>query len=211
MNRLVSEILSGKPVRQAILEEALNSYVFAVTGYYSTYARTEEEARNNVMDEDFGDLYDVEYEDVFSEDTMDGMGNDRVHVTFEVRGLLDIKASDEDEAEKLAEESDVGELDDTEFHLTSLSVNNEAVQRVAEEKPNYRVTFHDGPTGHKNYDIDIYAKDSDEAFKKAYKKFKDTFGDEPRYKGYTDATTSEIPTGPTDIGIEFSYIDHYPQ
>ena len=86
-------------------------------------------------------------------------------------------------------------------------VQREVASKLIEAKPNYRVTFHDGPTGNKSLDLDVYAKDADEAFKMAYKQFKDKFHTEPRYKGYSDATTMEIPTGPSQIGIEFYYDD----
>jgi hypothetical protein len=123
---LLDSILSGVPVREAIENNSNNTYNFtyAVTGYYSTYARTNEEAKYNLLDEDFGDLYDFNYTLESSEDTMDGYRNDQVHVTFEVTGLLDItvEAESEESAESKANEEikniDIGELEDVEYRLT---------------------------------------------------------------------------------------------
>ncbi len=67
----------------------------------------------------------------------------------------------------------------------------------------YRVTFHDGPTGNRSKNFDIEAENMDEAFKKAYRAFPDA-----RYQGYTDATTTEIPTEPSPIGIRFRYLEN---
>ena len=121
MNSLISDILAGKSVRRAILEEAsADSFVIAVTGYYDTYARTDEEAKYNVIDEDFGDLENIDYSVDYSEDTMDGQRNDMVHVTYEVSGQLKIKADSEEEALELAKESDIGPLEDAEYRVTNL-------------------------------------------------------------------------------------------
>ncbi len=66
----------------------------------------------------------------------------------------------------------------------------------------YRVTFHDGPTGNRSKKFDIEAGDMDEAFRIAYQRFPNA-----REMGFTDATTEEIPTEPSAIGIRFKYSD----
>lgn len=66
----------------------------------------------------------------------------------------------------------------------------------------YRVTFHDGPTGNKSKKFDVDARDMDEAFRKARELFPNAW-----QAGYTDATTEEVPTEPSPIGIRFRYLE----
>ena len=63
----------------------------------------------------------------------------------------------------------------------------------------YRITFSGGPTTdiHKHYDVE--AKDSDEAFKIAYKM------PEAKNRIYREVGVEEIPEGITNIGIRFAY------
>lgn len=68
-------------------------------------------------------------------------------------------------------------------------------------KPNYRITFTDGPTGNRQKSIDVYATDSDDAFSQAYKM------PEAKSRQYTSVLISEIPDGPSLIGIEFETYD----
>lgn len=68
----------------------------------------------------------------------------------------------------------------------------------------YRVDFHNNETG-KSLKMDVEASSMKEAFSIAYKRFKAKYGSEPCYCGYTDATTSEIPTGISTIGVAFRY------
>lgn len=121
LQKITSNLLSGKPVRMVIKEAAEDfqqNFVFKVTGYYSTYARTENDAKNNLIDEDFGDLHDMDYEVDSVEDTMDGYRNDQVHVTYQITGLVDVQAANETEAETLVQELDIGPIEDAEFELS---------------------------------------------------------------------------------------------
>ena len=70
------------------------------------------------------------------------------------------------------------------------------------EKRNYRVSFHDGPTGHKHKNVDVLAENSDEAFHLAYKSLTASEKDL-----YTDATINVIPEGPSVIGLKIEYYD----
>lgn len=68
----------------------------------------------------------------------------------------------------------------------------------------YRVDFYNHDTG-KHLKMDVEAPSMDEAFHIAYRRFKAEYRSEPYYCGYTDATTSEIPTGVSLIGVAFKY------
>lgn len=69
-------------------------------------------------------------------------------------------------------------------------------------KPNYRITFGDGPAGNRTKSYDVHATDSDDAFKKAYKM------PESKMRGiYSEVSVEKIPDGASNIGIKFSYYD----
>lgn len=69
------------------------------------------------------------------------------------------------------------------------------------KKNNYRITFHDGPNSSRSKCVDVYAKDSDEAFDLAYKM------PEARRRLYDNILIEKIPTGPSIIGVEYEYYD----
>ena len=71
----------------------------------------------------------------------------------------------------------------------------------------YRVDFvpHEGSGKHSRH-FDIDAATSDEAFSIAYKKLKRILGYEP-HRDYSDATTSEIPEGVSNIALKVQYRD----
>ena len=66
------------------------------------------------------------------------------------------------------------------------------------KRKNYRITFN-GRTNCKH--IDVYAKDCDEAFSRAYRM--------PEAKSglYSDIMVERIPTGPSVIAVKFKYLD----
>jgi len=66
-------------------------------------------------------------------------------------------------------------------------------------KANYRITFTNGPTGNRSASRDVYAKDSDDAFHQAFRM--------PESQRYSEVCVSEIPQGPSLIGIEFETYD----
>ena len=68
-------------------------------------------------------------------------------------------------------------------------------------KANYRITFYNGPAGNSSMHKDVYAKDSDDAFKQAYRM------PEAQSHRYSDVAVEEIPDGPSCIGIEFETYD----
>ena len=65
--------------------------------------------------------------------------------------------------------------------------------------PNYRVVFYDGPMGNREKNVDIYAESFDDARKQAYQM------PEARNRMYSDVMISEIPKGPSVIGLEFEF------
>lgn len=68
-------------------------------------------------------------------------------------------------------------------------------------KNNFRITFYDGPERNRSKNVDVYAKDFDDARSQAYKM------DEAKYRMYSDMIIEKIPEGPTIIGIRHEYID----
>ena len=68
-------------------------------------------------------------------------------------------------------------------------------------KPNYRITFSDGPTGNRYKSVDVFAADSDDAFRQAYRM------PEATSRQYTSVGVEQIPDGPSLIGIEFETYD----
>lgn len=65
---------------------------------------------------------------------------------------------------------------------------------------NYRITFYNNETEeHTSYDV--YAENSDEAFKQAFKM------PEAKSSHYTDVSVEEIPKGPSVIAIKFEAFD----
>lgn len=68
-------------------------------------------------------------------------------------------------------------------------------------KKNFRIIFHDGPESNRSKNVDVYAKDFDDARSQAYKM------DEAKYRMYSDMIIEKIPEGPTIIGIRYEYID----
>ncbi len=101
-----------------------NTYEFQydVKGTIRITGRTAEDTQNIMCEQEFGDLYDAEWKAVDLEHTMDGYRNDRVAVTYEVNGIVDIfvaKAESyeaaKEQADELVTQSDLGELEDAEF------------------------------------------------------------------------------------------------
>ena len=98
-------------------------FTFKINGEYETSGRTVEEAHNNIMEEDFGDLHDISWEVAYQEDTCDGRRNDRVNVYFDVTGYFDaeVEADDLKEAKSKAMdmiyEADFGNLTNIESKL----------------------------------------------------------------------------------------------
>lgn len=66
---------------------------------------------------------------------------------------------------------------------------------------NYRITFSNGPTGDKSKNVDVYAKNSEEAFAQAF--------DMPEAKSgiYTNVGVEKIEKGPKVIGLEIECED----
>lgn len=69
------------------------------------------------------------------------------------------------------------------------------------KRPNYRITFHDGPLGKNEKKVDVYAENSRDAFKQAYEM------PEAKNRVYTGILVSAIPEGPSVIGIMFKCKD----
>lgn len=70
-------------------------------------------------------------------------------------------------------------------------------------KKNFRITFYDGPEGNRSKNVDIYARDFDDARSQAYKM------DEAKYRMYSDMIIEKIPEGPSIIGVEYQYYYAY--
>lgn len=68
----------------------------------------------------------------------------------------------------------------------------------------YRITFHDGPNGNRQKTVDIYAESLEDARKRAYQL------PEARNRLYDNMMISQVPEGPSVIGIEFKYEMHRP-
>lgn len=113
---------------EALAQEDGKTYSlsYEIEGYYSTSARTEEEAEYNIQEEDFGDLSDIEWEKEDVEETCDGQRNDRVNVVYKVTGRFEVEVTAPDR--KLAEEkgkdavfeADFGELEDIDSNLKNV-------------------------------------------------------------------------------------------
>ena len=67
----------------------------------------------------------------------------------------------------------------------------------------YRITFHDGPEGHRSKNVDVLADSFDDARRQARQM------PEARNRLYSDMIIGQIPEGPSVIGIEFEWTSPY--